>query len=126
MDSAGFAVQCQFITVLAKNMYHYLLSVLLLFSHFWLATVQDVLQADWQEAWHSPQPAPIEFFAYVVLLSVFTFFIFGISFRISFIVTVKLNGLFSFYSRGMRIFGRGARTTDTSGKHRYQNTRKRQ
>ena len=26
------------------------------FSHFWLATVQDVLQADWQEAWHSPQP----------------------------------------------------------------------
>jgi hypothetical protein len=22
----------------------------LLFSHFWLATVQDVLQADWQEA----------------------------------------------------------------------------
>ena len=26
------------------------------FWHFWLATVQDVLQADWQEAWHSPQP----------------------------------------------------------------------
>ena len=26
------------------------------FSHFWLATVQDVLQADWQEVWHSPQP----------------------------------------------------------------------
>ena len=25
-------------------------------SHFWLATVQEVLQADWQEAWHSPQP----------------------------------------------------------------------
>jgi hypothetical protein len=28
----------------------------LTFWHFWLATVQDVLQADWQEAWHSPQP----------------------------------------------------------------------
>jgi len=26
------------------------------FSHSWLATVQEVLQADWQEAWHSPQP----------------------------------------------------------------------
>ena len=26
------------------------------FSHFWLATVQEVLQADWQDVWHSPQP----------------------------------------------------------------------
>jgi len=25
-------------------------------SHFWLATPQEVLQADWQEVWHSPQP----------------------------------------------------------------------
>ena len=25
-------------------------------SHFWLATVQEVLQADWQELWHLPQP----------------------------------------------------------------------
>jgi hypothetical protein len=24
------------------------------FAHFWLATVQDVLHADWQLAWHSP------------------------------------------------------------------------
>ena len=31
----------------------YLLS---LFSHFWLAMPQLVLQADWQEVWHSPQP----------------------------------------------------------------------
>ena len=29
---------------------------LLLFSHFWFATPQEVLQADWQEVWHSPQP----------------------------------------------------------------------
>ena len=28
----------------------------LLFSHFWFATPQLVLQADWQEVWHSPQP----------------------------------------------------------------------
>jgi hypothetical protein len=26
------------------------------FSHFWLAMPQLVLQADWQEVWHSPQP----------------------------------------------------------------------
>ena len=26
------------------------------FSHCWLATPQEVLQADWQEVWHSPQP----------------------------------------------------------------------
>lgn len=25
-------------------------------SHFWFATVQEVLHADWQEVWHSPQP----------------------------------------------------------------------
>ena len=25
-------------------------------SHFWLATVQEVLHADWQEDWHLPQP----------------------------------------------------------------------
>lgn len=25
-------------------------------SHFWFATVQEVLQADWQELWHLPQP----------------------------------------------------------------------
>ena len=28
----------------------------LLFSHCWFATPQLVLQADWQEVWHSPQP----------------------------------------------------------------------
>jgi hypothetical protein len=30
----------------------------LTFSHRWFATVQDVLQADWQDVWHSPQPLP--------------------------------------------------------------------
>ena len=28
----------------------------LLFSQVWFATPQLVLQADWQEVWHSPQP----------------------------------------------------------------------
>jgi len=27
-----------------------------LFSHCWFAIPQLVLQADWQEVWHSPQP----------------------------------------------------------------------
>lgn len=31
-------------------------SKLLLFSHAWFATPQEVLHADWQEVWHSPQP----------------------------------------------------------------------
>ena len=30
------------------------------FWHFWFATVQEVLQADWQDAWHSPQPVCAE------------------------------------------------------------------
>jgi hypothetical protein len=34
----------------------YVCTYLFLFSHFWLATPQEVLQADWQEVWHSPQP----------------------------------------------------------------------
>ena len=33
---------------------NYLLSLVL--SHFWFAMPQLVLQADWQEVWHSPQP----------------------------------------------------------------------
>ena len=25
-------------------------------SHFWFATVQEVLHADWHDVWHSPHP----------------------------------------------------------------------
>jgi hypothetical protein len=39
------------------------LTYLLLFSHFWLATPQDVLQADWQDVWHSPQPPVFALFS---------------------------------------------------------------
>ena len=28
----------------------------LAFSQLWFPTVQEVLQADWQDVWHSPQP----------------------------------------------------------------------
>jgi hypothetical protein len=34
-----------------------------LFSHCWFATPQEVLQADWQEVWHSPQPPLLTVFA---------------------------------------------------------------
>ena len=34
----------------------YLLAFLSLLSHFWFAIPQLVLQADWQDVWHSPQP----------------------------------------------------------------------
>ena len=44
------------------------------FSHFWLATVQDVLQADWQEAWHSPQPPLAAVSFRLALLMVLTCF----------------------------------------------------
>ena len=45
------------------------------FSHFWLATVQDVLQADWQDAWHSPQP-PLDALSFkFALFKVFICFI---------------------------------------------------
>ena len=35
---------------------------LFLFSHFWFATPQEVLQADWQEVWHSPHPPAAQLF----------------------------------------------------------------
>jgi len=37
----------------ALNSNYYFLSD---FSHFWFAMPQLVLQADWQEVWHSPHP----------------------------------------------------------------------
>lgn len=42
------------------------------FAHFWFATVQEVLQADWHEAWHSPQPpfcaVALRFLVFIVLM----------------------------------------------------------
>jgi hypothetical protein len=40
-----------------------------------LATVQDVLQADWQDAWHSPQPPLSAVFFKFLVFSVFICFI---------------------------------------------------
>jgi len=46
----------------------------LYFSHFWFATVQDVLHADWQDVWHLPQPPFAAVSFKFGLLSVFTYF----------------------------------------------------
>ena len=44
------------------------------FSQTWLPTVQEVLQADWQDAWHSPQPPVLSDFCIVGLLTVWMCF----------------------------------------------------
>jgi hypothetical protein len=49
-------------------------------SHFWLAIVQEVLQADWQEVWHSPHPPLAAVIFKLVWLIVLTCFIRTISF----------------------------------------------
>ena len=41
----------KFLNTLSDNFRSYLLC-----SQVWLPTVQDVLHADWQDVWHSPQP----------------------------------------------------------------------
>jgi len=46
-----------------------------LFSHFWFATVQLVLHADWHDVWHSPQPEFLRSFFNAGLLIVFICFI---------------------------------------------------
>lgn len=40
----------------ATQLIEHLCSNFLYLSHSWFATVQEVLQADWQEVWHSPHP----------------------------------------------------------------------
>jgi len=47
---------------------------LLSFTHTWLPTVQEVLQADWHEAWHSPQPRSLMVDGRVTALMVFMCF----------------------------------------------------
>ena len=52
------------------------LSNYLLLSQVWLPTVQDVLQADWQDVWHSPHPPFFTVFCNLFVFNVFTCFIF--------------------------------------------------
>jgi len=44
------------------------------FSQTWLPTVQEVLQADWQEAGHSPQPPVLRVFFSISLFTVLILF----------------------------------------------------
>jgi hypothetical protein len=48
-----------------------------LLSHFWLATPQEVLHADWQEVWHSPQPPVFTVFA-MSLVSIVLILVIGV------------------------------------------------
>ena len=45
------------------------------FSQDWFPTVQDVLHADWQDVWHSPQPPFFMDSFRVLVVNVFTLFI---------------------------------------------------
>ena len=54
-------------------------------AHFWFPTVQDVLHADWQDAWHLPQPP---FFADSLKFALFNVWI---CFMISSILSWVLN-----------------------------------
>lgn len=51
-----------------------------LFSQLWFPTVQLVLQADWQEVWHSPQPPFFTVFCNFFVFKVFTCFMINTSF----------------------------------------------
>jgi hypothetical protein len=48
----------------------------LVLSHCWFATVQEVLQADWHDVWHSPQPLLAVFFnvGFAIVLMCFILF----------------------------------------------------
>jgi len=46
-----------------------------LFLQIWFPTVQDVLQADWQDAWHSPQPPETTVFERAFFTTTFICFI---------------------------------------------------
>lgn len=45
------------------------------FSQAWFPTVQEVLQADWQDVWHSPQPPFLALFGKFFVFKVLTCFI---------------------------------------------------
>jgi len=47
----------------AFSLFDYLLSLTSLFSQGWFATPHDVLQADWHDVWHSPQPPSFTLFS---------------------------------------------------------------
>ena len=49
-------------------------------SQLWFPTVQDVLHADWQDVWHSPQPPFLIVLCNLLVFNVFTCFMMLLSF----------------------------------------------
>lgn len=65
-------------------------STYLIFSQLWLPTVQDVLHADWQDVWHSPQPPFLALLQRFLVLRVVILFIICISVSLMMQFTVSL------------------------------------
>ena len=67
MYRAAVNVEYDIVPVQSVLMDHYFV-----FSHFWFAIPQEVLHADWQDVWHSPQPSlrtlSFMFFVLIVLI----------------------------------------------------------
>ena len=60
-------------------------------SQVWFPTVQDVLQADWQDVWHSPHPPFLIVFCNFLVFNVFTCFIIFSPFCSHFYITSVLS-----------------------------------
>ena len=71
-----------------------------LFSQDWFPTVQDVLQADWQDVWHSPQPPFFRVFFRVPLVKVFTLFICGFLHIESIFTDLQSNEQYTLFQAG--------------------------
>lgn len=54
---------------------YHLLIFSYLCSQLWFPTVQEVLQADWHDVWHSPHPPFLTVFCNLFVFNVFTCFI---------------------------------------------------
>ena len=58
-------------------------------SHFWFATVHEVLHADWHDVWHSPQPPLLADCFSVALFKVFMLFMVYVPFYLFFFLLLE-------------------------------------
>ena len=65
MYRAAVHIEYDIVPVQSVLMDHYFV-----FSHFWFAIPQEVLHADWQDVWHSPQPSlrTLSFMSFVLIV----------------------------------------------------------
>ena len=61
-------------------------------SQVWFATVQEVLQADWQEVWHLPQPPFAAVSFRFALFTVLMCFIIVLPFKVILYMYYIING----------------------------------